>query len=99
MSDEDAQKSEVHATTANASTAPTAEGEAETTRAKRNEHAPSAQPRDLPGIKGGARVIEDQTDAGGPLVVETDDPDMQTLDLPKDEFPTERKPEIDPPVK
>jgi hypothetical protein len=98
MSASDAQKSEVHTTTADASTSTTAARDADTTRAQPRPKAPSDHPRDLEGVRG-VRIVRDDTDSGGPLVIESDDPALQSLDLPKEEFPTERTPEIDPPVK
>ena len=95
----DAQKSEVHATTGDASTAPTSGGRPQTAAGAKPAHSPTDGPIDLSGIEGGVRVIRDDTDAGGPLVIESDDPDLNPPRVPSDPFPTDRTPEVDPPVK
>ena len=99
MSSADAQKSEVHAATADAETSPTAAGDRDTTvRATGHGKAPAdPNPRNPTGPD--VRVLRDDTDSGGPLVVQTDDPDLNPPRVPIVEFPTDRKPEIDPPVK
>lgn len=94
----DAQKSEVHATSADASTSPTARGDADATRPA-VAPSPQSPKRDFDPLQGDLRVVSDDTDAGGPLVIESDDPGLQHIDLPKEEFPqTDRTPEIDPPI-
>lgn len=93
------QKSELHSSTADASTSPTSKGDRATTRARANEDAaPEARDRVEPSVAD-AVVVDDQTDSGGPLRITSGDPDLQPpLDVPKDPFPTDRTPEIDPPV-
>jgi hypothetical protein len=98
MSNRDAQKSEVHDTTADASTSPTSQGDRATTRhagGDKSRETPKQQPEDL---SPDTRIVRDDTSEGGPLVVESDDPDLNPPRTPKDPFPTDRKPEIDPPV-
>jgi hypothetical protein len=92
------QASEIHATTGDASSAPTDQGANATPAAPPPRRAPTAGPIDIGGVEGGARIVRDDTDAGGPLVVETDDPDLNPPRVPSDPFPTDRTPEIDPPV-
>ena len=98
MSPADAQKSKEHHATGNASTNPTAEGDAETTKSSTGHgHSPSdPNPRNPTGPE--VTVIRDDTDSGGPLVIQTADPDLNPPRVPSDPFPTDRKPEIDPPV-
>ncbi|HEX8325449.1 MAG TPA: hypothetical protein VF595_16215 [Tepidisphaeraceae bacterium] len=98
MPSEDAQKSEVHAATGDASTSPTAAGDAETTRPTGHGKAP-ADPNPRNPVGPDVRVIRDDTDSGGPLVVESSEPELNPPRVRSDPFPTERKPEIDPPVK
>ena len=43
-------------------------------------------------------IVRDDTDVGGPLVIVSDDPALDTRGLPADPFPTDGTPEIDPPV-
>ncbi|HEX8912610.1 MAG TPA: hypothetical protein VF796_09660 [Humisphaera sp.] len=102
MSASDAQKSEVHATTGDAASSPAADGGPDE---KFRVPVPRPGQADAGGQKGsvervsaGTRVLRDDTDAGGPLVVESDDPDLNPPRVPRDPMPTERTPEIDPPV-
>jgi hypothetical protein len=44
------------------------------------------------------RIVRDDTDVGGPLVIESDDPDLNPPQAPIDPFPTNGTPQIDPPV-
>ena len=44
-------------------------------------------------------IIDDLTDEGGPLVIESSDPDLNPPHVPIIPFPTEGTPEIDPKVK
>lgn len=98
MSVADAQKSEVHASTADASTSPTAAGDAETTRPTGHGKAPAdPNPRNPVG-PADLKVIKDETDVGGPLVITTVDPALNPPRVPSDPFPTDRTPEIDPPA-
>ena len=94
----DAQKSEVHSITGDAATSPTAAGDRTTTRPAGAAGTTASPKRDLEPLKGDVRVVRDDTDSGGPLVIKSDDPALQKLDLPKDPFPTERTPEVDVPV-
>jgi hypothetical protein len=94
------QKSEVHESTADASTSPTGGADQETTRRTDPDRPPQDDSSKVPlRPPTDVRIIEDQTDDGGPLVVESSDPDLNPPRVPVDPFPTEGKPEIDPPVK
>jgi hypothetical protein len=99
----DPQKSEVHESTADASTSPTGGADEDATRrgpADRARAGPDdRQPPVNPAPPTDVRVIRDETDDGGPLVIESSDPDLNPPRAPIDPFPTDRKPEIDPPVK
>lgn len=99
MSSADAQKSEVHAATADADSSPTAAGDrAATKQATGHGNAPAdPNPRNPVGPE--VTVVRDDTDSGGPLVIQSDDPDLNPPRVPSDPFPTNRTPEIDPPVK
>jgi len=105
MSTEDAQKSEVHAATADAESSPTSAGDAAFTRpAGAAAPAPSFERNGIvaPVSHGPVKdvhIVDDLTDEGGPLVIESTDPDLNPPHVPIDPFPTERKPEIDPPAK
>ncbi|HEY0008044.1 MAG TPA: hypothetical protein VGB55_04920, partial [Tepidisphaeraceae bacterium] len=92
-----AQKSEVHATTGDASTNPVAQSERQSTQNAGAAGQSQTPKRDFVA-PADIRVERDDTDDGGPLIIKSSDPDLQKLDLPIDPFPTERKPEIDPPV-
>ncbi|MGN6625841.1 MAG: hypothetical protein ACTHLN_04410 [Tepidisphaeraceae bacterium] len=99
MSSSDAQKSELHESTADASTSPTAPGDERTTIADTpHAHAPWPTDRVVAPRVSGVRIIQDDTDEGGPLVVESDDPALNPPRVPSEPFPTDRTPEIDPPV-
>lgn len=98
MSSSDAQKSEVHETSADASSSPTARGDRSTT-AKSGTDKTRPTPKILADdLSPGTRIIRDETSDGGPLVVESDDPDLNPPRTPKDPFPTDGTPEIDLPV-
>jgi hypothetical protein len=99
MSSSDAQKSEVHDTTADADASPTSSGDQATTRKSGTDKSRETPKRELEGLSPGTRIVRDDTSDGGPLVVESNDPDLNPPRTPKDPFPTERTPEIDPPVK
>lgn len=99
MATSDAQKSEIHERTGDAGSSPTNPGDTDTTRRRGTDpshHAPS-QHEPTP-LSPDTNVISDETDYGGPLVIESNDPDLNPPKVPIDPFPTERKPEIDPPV-
>ena len=100
MSVSDAQKSEVHATTADASSSPAAAGDQDTTRSQTHpgQTAASQFHRPIDPMPPGTQVVRDDTDDGGPLAVKSDDPDLNPPRVTKDPFPTERTPEIDPPA-
>jgi hypothetical protein len=98
------QKSEVHEATADAGTNPTAGRDPEATRRTQATGHEDRAWRDGPGPLNpapptDARIVEDQTDDGGPLVVESGDPDLNPPRAPVDPFPTLGTPEIDLPVK
>lgn len=99
MATSDAQKSEVHETTADASTSPTAAGDAATTRRAGHDKKPRRRPQRHPDpLTPGTVIVRDDTDEGGPLVVKSDDPVLNPPKTPKHPFPTERESEFDPPV-
>ena len=100
MSASDAQKSEVHATTADASTSPAGPADQDATRRPvyPGQVAADTSRRPIDPMPPGTQVVCDDTDEGGPLVVKSDDPDLNPPRVTKDPFPTERTPEIDPPV-
>src|SRR5687768_919301 len=93
------QKSEVHESTGDASTSPTAGRDQDMTRRSEAGHSPDDDAPKLPLNPPDVRIVKDETDDGGPLVVESDDPDLNPPRVPVDPFPTLGKPEIDPPVK
>ena len=99
----DPQKSEVHESTADASTSPTGGGDQDATRGAPPDRAGAAaddrNPKLNPAPPTDVHIIRDETDDGGPLVIESTDPDLNPPRVPQNPFPTERKPEIDPPVK
>src|SRR5689334_5798778 len=97
--DPQTQKSEVHATTADASTAPTAGQDQQTTHdtpAARPPGSTDTTQRVAPVPPTDVRIIRDDTDDAGPLVIQSTDPDLNPPRAPIDPFPTDRKPEIDP---
>jgi hypothetical protein len=98
MSVSDAQKSEVHTSTGDASSSPVGSGDQEVTRSASRPQPPSDQPKWPLESDAGTKVIKDDTDTGGPLVIKSDDPRLNPPVVPRDPFPTERKPEIDPPA-
>ncbi len=97
-----AQQSEVHESTADASTAATADGDAETTRVARSAgksiHVPIEEMR-IPEMSATTHIVQDDTDNGGPLVIVSDDPELNPPHAPIDPFPTLGTPQIDLPVK
>lgn len=96
----DPQKSEVHDVTADASTSPTADADESTTV---NVTGGGRSPHDkviVPEVHlNDVEIVSDDSDNGGPIVIKSDDPDLQHVEAPIDPIPTERSPEIDPPVK
>ena len=98
MSSSDAQKSEVHDTSADAGSSPASRGDRDTTLASGTDKTRPTPKRELEGLSPDTHIVRDDTDDGGPLVVESNDPDLNPPQTPKDPFPTERTPEIDPPV-
>ena len=93
------QKSEVHESTADAATSPSGNADERATRRAHSAPSPDRQASKLPlNPPEDARIVSDDTDFGGPLVVQSDDPDLNPPRTPKDPFPTERTPEIDPPI-
>jgi hypothetical protein len=99
MSSSDAQKSEVHNVTADASTSPTADGDARATAdlpgQTERRQSPKIQPEPLTPD---TVVLQDDSDDGGPVVIKSDDPDLNPPRVPQDPFPTDRVPTIDPPI-
>ena len=98
MSVSDAQKSEIHQTTADASTSPTAANDEAPTRSAGKHTTPWNQSKLVPEPPINATIVKDDTDAGGPLVIKSDDPDLNPPRAPIDPFPTLGTPEIDAPV-
>jgi hypothetical protein len=99
MTSSDAQKSEVHDSTADADGSPTAEGDAaETRRAVYRDIEPEHEYRTPSPPSAGTHIVKDETDVGGPLIIESDDPDLSPPHVPIDPFPTDGTPEIDLPV-
>lgn len=95
-----AQRSEVHETTGDASAAPAAGGDEQATRDFPGRTEASDRVPTLPlEVPIDVRVVRDDTDAGGPLVIESGDPDLNPPRTPKDPFPTDRTPEVDPPLR
>jgi hypothetical protein len=90
------QKSEVHDATDDAATSPAATREPQGGAEKL--HAPQGEVRPASVHLNDATIIRDDTDDGGPLVIKTDDPDLNPPRVPVDPFPTDATPEIDPPV-
>lgn len=90
------QKSEVHETTDDASSSPAGTGEPQAGGAKL--HAPRGAVRISDIEMSETTIVRDETDVGGPLVIKSSDPDLNPPRVPTDPFPTDRKPEIDPPV-
>ncbi len=97
MSVSDAQKSEVHSTTGDADSSPTPAGP-NSGRESRKEVWPEKLVRPLEPMPPGTTIVRDDTDDGGPLVIESDAPGLKHPDVPKDPFPTLGTPQIDPPV-
>lgn len=103
MNSSDAQKSEVHAVTADAEGSPTSDADEQATleHARRRQQAPTTPPAinpKLAPVVGHTVILRDDTDVGGPLVITSDDPDLNPPHVPVDPFPTDRTPEIDPPI-
>lgn len=99
MSESEAQKSEVHEASEDARAGGRAPGDRQSVDATSHpDNAPEPLRRPLDPPLGGIHVIRDDTDAGGPLVIQTEDPNLNPPQVPQDPFPTDRKPEIDPPV-
>jgi hypothetical protein len=96
----DAQKSEVHATTGDAETSPVAEDMSAVPLVARHAEplAPIHMPRKNEPLTPDSIIVIDETDDGGPLVIHSDDPALNPPRIPRDPFPTDRKPEIDPPI-
>lgn len=96
MDSEQEQKSEVHGVTGDASTSPANESDTATTqgRSTRLPETPKLQPEPPSDMK----IVQDDTDAGGPLVIKSTDPDLNPPQAPIDPFPTHGTPQIDPPV-
>ena len=97
MASSEAQKSEVHDTTADAEGSPTAEGDAAVIGSTHRTNWPEIH-HDSKPLTAGTHIVKDETDVGGPLIIESDDPDLSPPRVPMDPFPTDGKPEIDPPV-
>lgn len=92
----DPQKSEIHEATDDADTSPTSTGEPQGSNAKMR--APRGTVRISDVHLNDATIVQDDTDVGGPLVIKSPLPDLNPPRVPIDPFPTDGKPEIDPPV-
>ena len=90
------QKSEIHEATDDAASSPTYTGEPQEGHARL--HAPRGTVRVSDVHLNEATIVRDDTDVGGPLVIKSADPDLNPPRVPIDPFPTDGKPEIDPPV-
>lgn len=90
------QKSEVHAATDDAESSPAAVGEVQEGRAR--PAMPHGDVRPASVHLNDATIVRDDTDVGGPLVIQSADPDLNPPRVPIDPFPTNGTPEIDPPV-
>ena len=96
----DPQKSEVHESTADPSTSPTGDADERATKRAHGAAPAAQQAAKLPlNPPDDIRIVKDETDDGGPLVIESSDPDLNPPRTPKDPFPTLRTPESDPPIK
>jgi len=97
----DEQQSEVHEVTADAAIKPIAEEDEITTKhivSDRPLHVPVDQMRIPEPMSSGTHIVSDETDFGGPLVIVSDDPELNPPKVPIDPFPTDGTPQIDPPV-
>jgi hypothetical protein len=99
MASSEAQKSEVHDSTADADGSPTAEGDSAVTRSAVYRAVEPEHPHRVPSpLTPGTHIVKDETDVGGPLIIESDDPDLSPPHVPIDPFPTDGTPEIDLPI-
>jgi hypothetical protein len=89
MSSSDAQKSEVHDTTADAATSPLAPGDRKTTR-QAGHDAARTDPKMQPEPPSDVNIVRDDTSDGGPLVVESNDPDLAAPPAPRKPATPER---------
>jgi hypothetical protein len=96
MSELNPQQSEAHESTADAGTSPTADGDEQTTRQTPGTPSPQSPKLQPEPPTPGTRIVRDETDVGGPLVIESDDPDLNPPKAPVDPFPTLGTPEVDP---
>lgn len=93
------QKSEVHSVTEDASTSPATSAPETPNSPRPAGQKPSGSVR-VPDVRlGQVEIVRDDSDAGGPIVLKSDDPALRHPEPPVDPFPTDRMPEIDPPVK
>jgi hypothetical protein len=88
----DPQKSEVHSTTADAADTPGDRGG----ELNRGPKAPAGEKREATVTE--AHVVRDDTEDGGPLVIESDDPGLQHIELRGESDAGQRTPEVDPPA-
>jgi hypothetical protein len=73
---DDAQKSEAHAVTEDASTSPLAAPERPGETRRPADDAPAPGARLIPEPPREVKVLRDETSDGGPLVIESNDPDL-----------------------
>ena len=96
MTSGDAQKSEVHDSTDDADGSPVATGEVQ--RGSDRPTMPHGTIRQPSLTLSNATILRDDTDVGGPLVIQSDDPELNPPHVPIDPFPTDGTPQIDVPL-
>lgn len=97
MATGDAQKSEVHYETADASTSPVAGGDAATTKNLTGHGQSTSKPKDIPASTAQTIIISDESGDGGPVVIQSQDPALQKVQVPQDAFPADGIPDVDVP--
>ena len=96
MTSSDAQKSEVHDTTDDAATSPVATNELQSGLDR--PKMPHGEIHPMTVTLADATIVRDDTDAGGPLILTSNDPELNPPRVPIDPFPTDGTPQIDVPV-
>lgn len=94
------QQSEAHEVTGDASTSPVSDGDEQSTKNFKSAPGPHAPVEELivPVEPHGMHIVKDETDSGGPLVIVSDDPELNPPKVPIEPFPALGTPQIDPPV-
>jgi len=98
MNSPDEQESEVHEVTGDSSSSPQNAGDEASTKSASDRpsiHAP-VEELVVPVAPHGMKIVKDETDVGGPLVIVSDDPELNPPKVPIDPFPTDGTPQIDP---